>query len=672
MLISLLVVKLAFIFIGSRKTQSLVTGESSFLNDVEIIKAKIPGFNNFQQKSNIYLDNEDLERVSKGTEGNLTNSNGGPLTGENGPPLIIPHAPKVTTKALKEFDTVKLVEIENEIEEELDVIKEKIEKLKSALIEGQGEDASASLNQSEVPVLAFPKRFESPEEKSEEVPSIDPKIVNWINNIDKYQDDPEGGPKSPANRKNTILQDPTLHKCLRETQLSKPNWKGSATHLVKGAVIRDELLDELDDEGRSIAVDQEPVLVKEATLGGEFSQMEDKLVSLEQRAPGVELDPEDLSIEEKKLNVKPIITNEIPSGEILGEKNFSYEGEMFSSKKRDGMPILPSPEQFDYVNIDDLIEEKPILFQEEVNKSGRVKCKVKRKDASIESKEPTEFSLPEFDSQPLELKPKEFPTSKRKSKKLPIHSKSPKKSRKKAAKTQQYFGYSELKFENSGSPGSEPSPVLPTSKPLPSPELPSIEPPVSVEPLPSLRPTTIKKNLKYKNTKIFSEKNRTPIYQSNGYSELFNIENGEFDPVKEITKDTNSPRDYSVPHIPCKMPKRNKKLPTWNIKEDLKSSTLHSPAQEKGLKVERLSMVKGNMRAKLSMHRLSGTSSSKIHSDSEQEKSSDIFEESGPSPFESTHTPLKIKDMLAPSATEGGKPLSIVVPNSNLPKRKKK
>lgn len=238
-----------------------------------------------------------------------------------------------------------------------------------------------------------------------------------------------------------------------------PNWKGSARHLVRGGTIKDELLSQLDDEGRSIAPELEKM--DKAPVHGEPSERHPR-----ERSGSVRADPEEMSAQENRLNSKLILTNEIPCGEAMAGDDFQYGGEKFSnSKRRQGSDaLLSSPEKIEYINFEDVRDEEPKGYFEEkrkTSKARKARNKQKKKTKSRYAIEKRDFSPPE----PLDPLPR--PVPEKVLSPTPIALSVPGKFRdskntsfKRNSKEGFKHGYEDLQFELSES--MQPCPMLPS------------------------------------------------------------------------------------------------------------------------------------------------------------------------------------------------------------------
>lgn len=230
---------------------------------------------------------------------------------------------------------------------------------------------------------------------------------------------------------------------MKQDRINKPNWKGSAKVLVKGAVIRDELLDELDEEGRSVVENHSNIYFEPSNQ--EFSS---EPIKNNKNFTFSEL--EDLSAYENEKRARPIFLNEIPGGENLFEKDYNYQGVLFSDNSPDieksilnSQPGLVST--FDeIIKMNENLSKKSAKAMELNNSNLKKKQKKKVKEAEI-----TDFSQSMFSPKSLTFKKKFsfYENNKRDKKfKLPTPSKNAVKNEKKPTKYNE-LGYSELQFE---------------------------------------------------------------------------------------------------------------------------------------------------------------------------------------------------------------------------------
>ncbi|KAH8583346.1 integral membrane [Cryptosporidium sp. chipmunk genotype I] len=438
-------------------------------------------------------------------------------------------------------------------------------------------------------------------------------------------------------------------RILIDKPISQPNWKGSARHLIKGGLVKEELLNTLDEEGRTIAAEFENT-VKESEL-----EVPEVHVS-DENMHSASVDPEDLSIQENQLNSKLILANEIPSGAVLGEKNFSYEGERHSNNKRKGNALLSSPGQIEYLNVEDLDRDEPRKFFEEnkVNKTRNTKKKdnknINRKVKVKKIVEKQDFSPPELNLIPLQL---ETPLSRNPEERLnevqnllsiPIGYKEKNKTLpKKYGKEYNKYGYDDLQFEIS-----ENTPLNPT--------LPTIES--------NAQSSNFSKKATKKNSSLSVKLKKKPLKkgESEGYSELLNItdENSVNHDDIQIIGDTQF-----LQTIQHKMPKRSiKKLPYMSNLKNLGTGSPHKKT-ESSPKSKLLSTKK----------MLLNDASSKIpilnrNKDSD-ECYSEIFESCSIKYLE-PNADFKIGGLMRIPQNDESSGEKIKIPKSNLPKRKNK
>lgn len=178
-------------------------------------------------------------------------------------------------------------------------------------------------------------------------------------------------------------------------------------------------------------------------------------------------DPEDLSAQENGPNSKLILTNEIPSGQVLAENDFVYQGNMFSNSKQrqNCATLLSSPEKVDYTDSEDLKDDEPKVFVEEKKQTkktrkARSNRRGKNKTKDRVSVERRDFSPPEV-VLPLSPDPENTLVPVQIAPSVPRRLEGQKKSRPETpGKAKPVFGYEDLQFELSE--GTLPSPMLPS------------------------------------------------------------------------------------------------------------------------------------------------------------------------------------------------------------------
>ncbi|OII73792.1 uncharacterized protein cubi_03590 [Cryptosporidium ubiquitum] len=608
-------------------------GESSYLNDAEKIKSKIPGFIEPITKNNIEIDQGYLEKVSQKEDRVETVQNNVGRADY----IRVPR-PKLISINLEDFDLPK-AGVEDQIDLRLEEIKEKISQMKDLVLEyNHGENDKES-----TPLLGFPTKFDytgiSAEKDISQPSYIDPKLKIWMDNLD-LPDETKLQVNNPLLH-NTILKDPTESKFLRDKQRSQPNWKGSAKHLIEKGPVKEGLFNKLDEEGRSI-----PAEFENATKESELEKPDMNFSN--EKTNSIRVEPEELSIQENELNSKLILTNEIPSGIIMSEKNFSYEGEQHSNNKKKNSVLLTTPEQIEYLNFEDLDEDGARELREE-NKTKKTRSKKKKGKKNIKKKtknrkvvEKQDFSPPELDFIPLKLESSLNIGSEKKFKERK------KNSSKKYAKEYPQHGYDDLQFEIS-----ENTPFIST--------LPSIESAGRISNIPMKKSTE-------KDTSSSFQSKKKPLKKKEpkGYSELLDIEensaNSKYNDIQIIEE---------IPILQLaqqKMPKRNNKKPTYNLNsQNLSNGSLLEKLEDNS--EPKLSHTKKNLH-----NAPSKTLSNEISIPSKHEIldecNSEIFENCSIANSEETTNP-KIRDLLhIPQIDENTEKINI--PKSNLPKRKNK
>ncbi|KAK9171055.1 putative integral membrane protein [Cryptosporidium meleagridis] len=609
---SLIIINCLYLLLVSPFLFRFVISESSYLNDAEIIKKKIPDFIEIVSKNNIEMSKGDIENVNK--KGIRIE----PF--QNTPKEIsrirIPNRWPKMANNLEEFNLPKVEIEEDNIELKLEEIKEKIKEIKDFVFDYNNTENC----QESTPVLGYPTKFDHKSVHSEEnilqLLNTDSKTENLVMGLDLFDD--EYNVESSLNNVTTSDQ----KKVLEIEQINQPNWKGSARHLIKSGPIKEELYNKLDEEGRSVAAEFESTYKK--SEAPELYYPVENIDSVK--------DPEDFSIQEKQLNSKLILVNEIPSGEVMYAKNFSYEGEQHSNNKKKENALLSTPDQIEYNDFEDLKKDEIIEFSEEKNMNKLIKKKKDNKNAKRKTKhkkilEKQDFSSPKLSPIPLKtespqiLEPKNSLDRFQNSPTIPIGCKVKNKAlQKKYSKDYLKYGYDDLQFE------------IEENTPL-SPTLPSITS--------SMENNLLKEGTSY-NSSLTLKLGKTPKKRDyEGYSELLDIsgENSEGGNIP-VTKDTQF-----LQIIRHKMPKRsNKKLGSF---------------------------INPNLLSTKNMLR-SETSSKTLVSNKDKgyyECFSEIFESSGTKSCEQTAC-IKIGDLICIPQNDNAK--KIDVPKSNLPKRKNK
>ncbi|KAL5367103.1 putative integral membrane protein [Cryptosporidium parvum] len=592
---SLKIINCLYFLLVSLYLFRFVISESSYLDDAEIIKNKIPGFIEIVSKNNIEMSEGDIEKVNEkqGRIGLFQN------TPKQISGIRTPTRPK-TAKNLEEFNLPKVEIGGDNIELKLEEIKEKIKEIKDIVFDYNNTESS----QESTPVLGYPTKFDhkslTAEKNISQLLNTDLKAENLMKDLDLFD---EYNVESSFNKATTSDQ----KKVLETEQINQPNWKGSARHLIKSSPIKEELYNKLDEEGRSVVAEFENTYKKPEMH--ELHYPDENIDSVK--------DPEDLSIQEKQLNSKLILVNEIPSGEIMYAENFSYEGEQHSNNKRKENELLSTPEQIEYFNFEDLKKDETKKFSDEKNMKLNTKKK-DNKNVKGKTKHKKILEKEDFSSPKLSPEPKNRLDRFQNSLTIPIGCKDKNKTLpKKYSKEYLKYGYDDLQFEIDESISLNPT-------------LPSITS--------SMQNNLLKEGASYNSSLTLKLKKTLKKRDSEGYSELFDIpsENSE-DGNIPITRDTQF-----LQIIQHKMPKRSNKRLGSPIKPKLLNTKdmLRSEASSETLVLDR---NKGS-----------------------DECYSEIFESSGKKNCEQTAC-VKIGDLICAPQNNVKK---IRVPKSSLPKRK--
>ncbi|KAH8740624.1 hypothetical protein FG386_002206 [Cryptosporidium ryanae] len=466
------------------------------------------------------------------------------------------------------------------------------------------------------PTLDYPKPLEkSPYDCTKygetEKSSITKEVQDWLKKIDL-----ETGVVQPSTMsKGVLVKDPTLSKTLTKKLINKPNWSGSAKTLVKGVVFRDELLEEFDEEGRSVS----PVAKR---TQGSNDELKDESMSLEVEidlGKSIKKDPEELSMEENRDKLKQIVTNEIPKGELLSDNNFKYEGEIFSNNYIDRKTYYLDQDPIQYVDVEDFIEKEVnttndiegIKSSNAKNSRKKIKRHMKKKKSRKTEFSPPQIKVSEFNN--------DLPDSGDKMSELNKSSRvalSKNSQMKLKDKTPSEFGYSELDF------------VLET--PSATPILPSVQVKVPKKSQQALRVQTVLSGKA-------KEESLSSLEHGDGYNELMSLEPSaaELNSVKIV----DSLNLKEVPQIRGNLPKRGavKKLPVPLPKEPEK---VHKQVELPLQLTKMPSRLKAQIPVKLEVQKvteeLAKIREAEPSTVSEEEFSSEIFDNEDPSASEST------------------------------------
>ncbi|KAL7066463.1 hypothetical protein ACR3K2_30800 [Cryptosporidium serpentis] len=220
------------------------------------------------------------------------------------------------------------------LEEQIKDMKEKINLLKNDVL------TSSTITKSDtLPIMSTPQKWDTNLESSVELsqkPELDPNLRRWFDELQATSissTEPKPGSRYP------ILDDPTRPKILKEQLKNAPNWKGSAGQLIKGVIPIDKLLVNYDDEDRSIV----PEINIEVGINEDTNTVELK-------------DPEEVSLKEDLLKMKPILSDDISGGNIIEKKDFEYRGELFAKDPINFKNTMESPIPIDFHNIEDINE----------------------------------------------------------------------------------------------------------------------------------------------------------------------------------------------------------------------------------------------------------------------------------------------------------------------------
>lgn len=398
----------------------------------------------------------------------------------------------------------------------------------------------------------------------------------------------------------------------------------------------------MDEEGRSIVAEFENH-IKDLKLE------EPSMHASNEKTP-ISAEPEELSNQENQLNSKLIITNEIPSGMIFSEKNFSYEGRQYSNNKS---VLLTSPEQIEYYNFEDTDKDEPkVLFEQKnkVKKSRNVKRKGKKNMRKIKNKkvlEKQEFSPPELDFDQLELKSSLNSNSGKKLGKvqnllnIPKNPKDEKKILSKKYIKYPKYGYDDLQFEI-------------TENDLSIPILPSIETGKQI------RSASMIKEIDESSESSFQSKKSSEKREPEGYTELLDIEkDNPADEHIQIIGDNNFSQITMQ-----KMPKRS-------IRDTIHKFNTQTLNNYPSFKKSEDTSGLNSSNTKEVLH---NSGSGKIFKSNENK----VLNECCSEIFEScevtceTNAGSRIKDLLCIPRVDNSSGEKINIPKSNLPKRKNK
>ncbi|KAH7647885.1 coiled coil [Cryptosporidium bovis] len=633
---------LLIIIINITHTNCLNT-EQSYLNDIIKIRQRgETGFVGGGLVDGIELSSDEIENVGR----KRTSGSGALLSVKASQRVVIPVRQK--RRHAPEGFEVPIVKESDNIEENIKEIKRRINDIRNEV---------AGINEitpePSTVALDYPKPLEkTPVECTThdeiENPRINKEVEEWLKNIDL-----EIGGQHPTKGKGAILKDPTLSRKLKRELKNKPNWSGSARTLVKGVLFRDELLDELDEEGRSIVP-----FVEEAQ--GHHDDLKEESAGVEEiigDGKTAEKEPEELSLEENRDKLKQIVTNEIPKGELLAENNFKYEGEMFSNNYLNRKTYYLDQNPIQHVDVEDFIEKEfdtSSEFEKIKSKSTNKESRKKQKKHKKKKPKKIEFSPPQIDSSNFSESILKLNDEDKKEKK-PTQVTKDKSLHKPKSKMPLEFGYSELDFEMMESPSA--TPILPSVQ---------VKPP--------------EKNYLTSNARagfrgVIKENLLSELENNEGYNELVGLGTSLTEHNSVPISERSSLR--KVPNIPGNLPKRGlvKKVPTSPPDTPQKRETSKEVRQQiilppqlpkmpsrSKIPVSTKSEVKNEAKKTIQEKELEPSTVS------EEELSSEIFEKESTTPDFIEHQ-RAILDLIEKSKENGDKEVKINVPeNKKLPK----
>ncbi|KAK6590698.1 coiled coil [Cryptosporidium xiaoi] len=621
-----------------------LNSEQSYLNDIIKIKQRgETGFIGNDLVDGIELSSDEIEKVS----GKRTTNSGALLSFKASQRVVIPIRQK-RRHTPKGFE-VPIVKESNDTEENIKEMKRRINDIRKEVIgvnEITPEPSTATLDYPR-PLEKAPVDYTTHSEI--ESPIFNKDVEEWLKNIDL-----EIGGQHSTKGKGAIPKDPTLSKKLQRELKNKPNWRGSAKTLVKGVLFRDELLDELDDEGRSVAhfVDK---------AQGHQDELKEESASVEEiigDGKTEEKEPEELSLEENRDKLKQIITNEIPKGELLAENNFKYEGEMFSNNYLNRKTYYLDQNPIQHVDVEDFIEkelETSSEFEKIKPKSTNKESQKKQKKHKKKKQKKIEFSPPQIDSSKFSESLLKLNDEEKKEKK-PTQVTKDKSLHKTKGKMPLEFGYSELDFEMIESPSA--TPILPSVQ---------VKPP--------------EKNYLTSNARagfrgVIKENLLSELENNEGYNELVGL-------GASLTEHNSVPISErsclrKVPKIDGNLPKRGlvKKVPTSPPDTSQKRETTTKEVRQQIILPPQLPKMPSRSKVPVSTKPEVKKEVKKTIQEkelepstvSEEELSSEIFEKESTAPDFIKHQRV-ILDLIEKSKENRDKELKIDVPeNKRMPK----
>ncbi|EEA07680.1 uncharacterized protein CMU_006030 [Cryptosporidium muris RN66] len=348
-----------------------VKATDKLLYELETIKSSLPEFIYSEPSSKLPLKGSDLISFNKqqSSTANITNTKLGLST------IKLLKRPKRKVDTSK-YSIPNIQDKEDDLytdlqslEEQIKDMKDKISLLKSDIF------TNSTTKPDTLPIMAIPQKWDINPEKSIESsqePELDPNLKKWF---DELQTTSIPSTNSIPGSKYPILDDPTRPKILKEQLKNTPNWKGSAGQLIKGVTPIDKLSINYDDEDRSIL----PEINIEIGVNEDTNTVELK-------------DPEEVSLKEDLLKIKPILSDNISGGSIIEEKDFEYRGELFAKDPIDFKNTMEDPVPIDFHNIEDVSEDslefkelKEIFpVRQKRNKSKEIKKNSKIKKINTE------------------------------------------------------------------------------------------------------------------------------------------------------------------------------------------------------------------------------------------------------------------------------------------------
>ncbi|OII75098.1 hypothetical protein cand_004590 [Cryptosporidium andersoni] len=378
-----------------------VKATDKLLYELETIKSSLPEFIYSESSSKLPLKNSDLISFNKqqSSTANITNTKLGLSTTK----LLKRPKRKVD---ISKYSIPNIQDKEDDLYTDLQSLEEQIKDMKDkiSLLKSDIFTNSTITKPDTLPIMAIPQKWDVNLEKSVESsqePELDPNLKRWFDELQTTSmppTEPIPGSKYP------ILDDPTRPKILKEQLKNTPNWKGSARQLIKGVTPIDKLSINYDDEDRSIL----PEINIEIGVNEDINTVELK-------------DPEEVSLKEDLLKMKPILSDNISGGSVVEEKDFEYRGELFAKDPIDFKNTMEDPVPIDFHNIEDA-SENSLEFKglEEIfpTRQKRNKSKEIKKNSKIK-KINTEY-LKHINLSPSSL-PSPLPLSSLKEKSLELH-----------------------------------------------------------------------------------------------------------------------------------------------------------------------------------------------------------------------------------------------------------